>query len=734
MEVVKVMSKVGELREGDLLDKHVVSGTEADDLGVNILKGLDSYLEDIDDRLTISRMVSDSVIKGMVEAIEKMAEEKITAKESEIAWMKSKMCFVESGDEESETTTEISNDRGELDSLLKASLEETGRFQQLGGQISERINEIMDVKKKLNSILKSLPGSEFGLISHGSGDMDHLNNKLFSSHVSTSSSFWVENGDSEVSKNGMPETWDIAQLNHLDIDGLVTHFNSIITKMKRDHESQVQKMTEDYFSLKREYFKEKGFSLPPRKDKDLEIVRKRIPEVMVKLDDILEENEKMLKFSKDTRTITSLKDKVDGLLLENHQLRKLLSNKKKEISKLTLQVSSVEGNFKKLMGDLESAAEDADIEVFLHQEVYGCLLRELTLYESSKSEELAVVFVGTEDAKATKECDIEDSDVELLITQGISEVMFRESVMESKVIIDGMIKKYLDECAKRTTFHSKSLERERELKLLTEEQESLKQKVDSLEAALEEKVELVEELTTELEKERNQCEIASCQIDKLKSHVACLQSSLDSRDGEVDVIKGKLVEALNQVEVSKLERNKVKREFERMSEKLSVANKERHTFHAMAQKNQVDMEILESAKNEQNKLMQSVIGLIMRLSRGFAEFESKVAEDIKWKSLRLEKNNSLMPSLLKKNNILRRSLSIYKQKLERKCADLQTAETEVDLLGDQVETLFNLLEKIYIALDHYSPILQHYPGIVEVLKLIRRELNGESLKLKGLVC
>ncbi|KAL5824082.1 hypothetical protein ACOSQ3_020145 [Xanthoceras sorbifolium] len=53
---------------------------------------------------------------------------------------------------------------------------------------------------------------------------------------------------------------------------------------------------------------------------------------------------------------------------------------------------------------------------------------------------------------------------------------------------------------------------------------------------------------------------------------------------------------------------------------------------------------------------------------------------------------------------------MYKQKLERRCSDLQKAEAEVDLLGDEVDALLSLLKKIYTALDHYSPILQHYPG------------------------
>lgn len=36
---------------------------------------------------------------------------------------------------------------------------------------------------------------------------------------------------------------------------------------------------------------------------------------------------------------------------------------------------------------------------------------------------------------------------------------------------------------------------------------------------------------------------------------------------------------------------------------------------------------------------------------------------------------------------------------------------QVDLLGDEVDALLRLLEKIYIALDHYSPVLKHYPGV-----------------------
>uniref|UniRef100_A0A0E0H396 Uncharacterized protein n=1 Tax=Oryza nivara TaxID=4536 RepID=A0A0E0H396_ORYNI len=58
----------------------------------------------------------------------------------------------------------------------------------------------------------------------------------------------------------------------------------------------------------------------------------------------------------------------------------------------------------------------------------------------------------------------------------------------------------------------------------------------------------------------------------------------------------------------------------------------------------------------------------------------------------------------------------------RRCHDLQTAEAEVDLLGDEVELLLGLLRKTYKALDRYSPVLEHYLGVREMLKLLGKEL------------
>ncbi|ESR49554.1 hypothetical protein CICLE_v10034000mg [Citrus x clementina] len=72
---------------------------------------------------------------------------------------------------------------------------------------------------------------------------------------------------------------------------------------------------------------------------------------------------------------------------------------------------------------------------------------------------------------------------------------------------------------------------------------------------------------------------------------------------------------------------------------------------------------------------------------------------------------------------------LYRTTFIRRSKNLQKAETEVDLLGDQVDALIGLLEKIYTTLHQHSPILQQHfevsNDVSEILKLIHKELIGE---------
>ncbi|KAK9190011.1 hypothetical protein WN943_018611 [Citrus x changshan-huyou] len=70
---------------------------------------------------------------------------------------------------------------------------------------------------------------------------------------------------------------------------------------------------------------------------------------------------------------------------------------------------------------------------------------------------------------------------------------------------------------------------------------------------------------------------------------------------------------------------------------------------------------------------------------------------------------------------------LYKTAFIRRSKNLQKAETKVDLLGDQVDALIGLLEKIYTTLHQRSPVLQqHFES-----KNLAPEYEAATTELKG---
>ncbi|XP_028091265.1 WPP domain-associated protein-like [Camellia sinensis] len=518
----------------------------------------------------------------------------------------------------------------------------------------ERINEVSNLRKELDVILKSLSDAETGqLISHGSHDMDHFLCKALSNHVSPSTLISDGNGTLEESKNGMLENWDAAQLKHMSKDEMVNYFNSMITKMRRNHESKVQELTEVYLGLKREYLKikEKGSSLPLRKDKDLDMLREKIPEVILKLDDILVENEKIATLSNNVESLGNLNDRLNGLLSENRQLRESLADKRKELKCLSSQVSDTsdqmshhalaEANLLKSMSNLKSDAEDAEIEALVSEEVYKCVLREVTAQINRDTEELALQSIAmqevyeiiyreaSQDAEATSKCEIGDSDIEFLIMQ----------------------------------------------------------------ASLKEKDKLALELSAALDEGRVRFELASQRSNNLKDQASLLQTLVYERSKELDLTKGELEEVLEQIDVGKAEMNKLNQKLELKTNELREADEQRIWLMAVVQEMQNAILLLGAKENEQSKQMQAVIVLVHGLSKAFSDFERRAAEGIKKNNLRLEESSSQLSSLTQKSNKLKRTEVLYK----KKCADLQLVESETygaishldEQLGEQEIAFFH---------------------------------------------
>lgn len=496
----------------------------------------------------------------------------------------------------------------------------------------ERINEVSNLRKELDAILNSVSNPENGqLISHGSLDMDHLHKRGLSNHFSPSTSLWEGNGVFEESNNGMPESWDAAQLKHMSKDELVNYFNSMITKMRRSHESKVQQMTEEFFSLKGEYLREKGYSSAHRKDKDLEILRKKIPDVILKLDDFIVENEKLSTLGSNAETLRNLKNRIDSLLSENRRLRDSLSDQRKEVKCLSLQVSDAdekmckhnlaEANLLKLIENLKSDLEDAVIEASATEEVYKCFLREVTPKNNCDAEELEM-----QPFQVLKICEIEDSDIESLVIQGICGVIFKEAVKDAQSNIDELTKKYLDENENRVSLESKALERKEELRLVIGEKKRLKQEVHLLLESLEEKEKLTVELSVASVKEKEQFQLA---FQDLNNQASSLQNLVTERGRELDLVKSELELALEQIEADKDAINRLDQKVELMTKEVRETNEHRNMLLAITEEKQNDMLLLEAKENEHRKQMQAVIVLIRGLSRGLSDLEGQVFERIR---------------------------------------------------------------------------------------------------------
>ncbi|KAA8519356.1 hypothetical protein F0562_013612 [Nyssa sinensis] len=848
---------------------------ESENLGVDLIDDSDLYLEEINDRLPIPRMVSDSV-----NAVEPEVAEKISAKELEVAGLRETLHFHQVGADKIEllrspvgyqgpTSTEhglscgffyafVEHDkmRGSLGSLTNAAREQIKKVKEeidgirgcspvrrnssgselvgLGGILQEnasgsihrtldtlkitldtictrvdamlhsakasslcewqqeqdlqgelealviqscirgiqeefeeklwdqnapfcgsrsvnwleKINEISSLRKDLDAILKLLSSSETGhLISHGSYDIDHFHRKVLTNHVSSSTSLSEENGKFVESRTGISE-----KLEHMSKEALVKHYDTAITEMKRNHESELLVLAEDYYTRTREYFKERDSSLHLRKDKEFDVLRKKIPKVILKLDNILVENEKLATLNNNTESLGSSNDRLKNLLLENGQLRESLIDKEKELKCLSSQLydatekmsqhSSTEVKLLKLIGNLESAVEDARIEAFINEELYKCVVREVTAQIKCDIEESVIQsivmqeineisFRGvTQNAEATSQCEIQDLDLEFLFMQGLCGFIFTEAIKDAKSQFSNLNMKYLCENANRVSLEKKALEREKELILEIEEKERLKQEVllDVLAALMKEKDKITQEASAALTKEREQFELASEEIRNLRDHASEQKTLISERNKESDLIKGELVQAIEQIEIDQIEMNKLNQKLEQSLKELKEADEERKVLLAIIQEKQNDLLLVQAKEKEQRKQMEALIVLVHGLSKALDDFECRASEGMKKNNLRLEYSGSQLSSLIQKAKIFRRIGLLYKERLERRCSDLQMAETEVDLLGDQVDELLSLLKKIYIALDHYSPILQHYPGIVEILKLVRREISGESTK------
>uniref|UniRef100_A0A1J3IR51 WPP domain-associated protein n=1 Tax=Noccaea caerulescens TaxID=107243 RepID=A0A1J3IR51_NOCCA len=751
---------------------------------VDFLEDLDSYWEAINDRLTISRVVSDSIIRGMVTAIESEAAEKIAQKDLELSRIRETLSLYHVGSEENEAS--LSSLKGEakkqlvmlveelanlrryihinragdtvvddtlgsktvdkmLDSLKsiletvlkrKNEMEEhdfrkevesavvTCFFRSLKDEYQQRllekeaefgggkslvlgnIKEINGLRQELELIRKSLLDNENGEIERGEvGDRKRvveLHRKM-SGSLNTASSLCDTNGMHEESS----ET-----LRHLSQDDLISHFKTEMNKMKIDHDYKIQEITEQCFTFKRKYLnlKERGSFSPVGKDKELEALKKKIPFVISKLDKVLLEDEKLVAEGKNN---AESKSRLDSLLLENRRLKGSLSDADVKMSRL----SQSQADHQKLIRKLETDVEDSHVEAAIYKDVYSCFVAEFVgqitcenqetdLEHSMMKEayELILEDLASKQARESKD-EFKDSCVESFMMEACCAVVYKEALKEAdKKIIE---------------LNMHVTEKEEALRSEMVDKERLKEEIHWLECLVKEKEDLTETAENNLATERKKLELVSHQINDLKSRIEQQQAEIQDKNEALGLVSAR--------EIQKIEGYETK--ISVLTQELELA---RENLKKTKDEETKTKEKLSATEAEKEKLKKHLLSLDLvppKLVQGFNSLEDLVVERTQKTNSRLKDMSSQLRDLSLQMNELKGKASMYEQSFEKKCCDLQKAEAEVDLLGDEVESLLDLLEKIYIALDHYSPILKHYPGIIEILKLVRRELSGESKRL-----
>uniref|UniRef100_A0ACD5ZY24 Uncharacterized protein n=1 Tax=Avena sativa TaxID=4498 RepID=A0ACD5ZY24_AVESA len=197
---------------------------------------------------------------------------------------------------------------------------------------------------------------------------------------------------------------------------------------------------------------------------------------------------------------------------------------------------------------------------------------------------------------------------------------------------------------------------------------------------------------------------------------------------ESSSMKSCLYEALQQIHVCKQEIRGLTESLTSMSVALEEAKEQNASLDATIRgMKRATRACVDGGYGEHEGHLEFDLISMEKLSNAYSDFESRFAQSMKQNEIRLTSIMCQFNPLVQQVSVLKKKEFWYKQILEIKCSNLQKAEAEVDILGDEVDTLLSVLGKIYIALDHYSPVLKHYPGVTDILNLVQKVLKGESV-------
>eukprot|EP01018_Ginkgo_biloba_P031094 Gb_05905 [translate_table: standard] len=560
-------------------------------------------------------------------------------------------------------------------------------------------------------------------------------------------------------------------LKSMSKEQLMAHFKRVVAELKRQRECIVEEKTEEIYRLKRDFLRERDSC--NSRDKEFEALKKRFSEVTRKLDKVVEENDKLsvsrMVEDKNYEIVCKLKDELQE---EKKSLLEMVTKKEKELKVLSDKFSdalrentehlSTEMRLLKQIAELETKREEMDIQnrntidilrtLFEETVEEKCTTLNLLLKEREEIMKQKILFEDMMHAKdrafnlAFSEKEDHKQRIALLeklieekeIASGLASGHLEEfgHMEKQKASLDFALKECEELKKQKVWLESVIVNKDSAIDLVTKEQEELKKQVISMKEAMEVKENALQILLSNFEEAKKE-KISLEGIIQEKENTLCLfaKKEEDQRK-QFDVVIAEKENARTLVARNVQEQEKTINSLKETLEQkeLSLKSAIRGKEEAEQWKSLLEADVeklwdviknmegdLETVQN-QNKI--EAAQCIHDNMDASLEFECRVIEKIQDNVLRLEGVKQQLMKLGRQANAIALRESHYREKLERKCRNLQKAEEEVDLLGDEVDTLISLLEKVYAALDHYLPILQHYPGILDLVKLIKRELTN----------
>ncbi|XP_006664188.1 WPP domain-associated protein-like isoform X2 [Oryza brachyantha] len=440
-------------------------------------------------------------------------------------------------------------------------------------------------------------------------------------------------------------------------------------KLRRQHESELHEKTEELFRLKREFAKDRSL-LPFRMERELEVIKSKLLQSISKLDEITSREDNPCCDNYDNDGVCRFKDRIGSLLHKNEHLQGLLADKRMVAKHLSLQVL------------------DAESKIAQHS------LSELKLVKQVD--------------KLRHE--LEDLKIERHLQDLLELSILRE--------VFGNYENQIDESNQEETFLRK---------LLTEKEEQLSIVYDDRQKLKYENNQLVAIAGSTLMQHHEQVNLVNDELTIFREKVCEQELLILESKSESNSMKSCLYEALQQINVCKHEIHGLTDNLTSMSIALEEAKEQNASLDAtIREMKKASVPSINNHKGQADHLEYALVSM-EKLSKAYSDFEIRLAQSMKRNENRLTSIICQFNPLVQQVAVLKKKEFWYKQILEIKCSNLQKAEAEVDILGDEVDALLSILGKIYIALDHYSPVLKHYPGVTEIMKLVQKALKGEKI-------